>query len=224
MAVTGKGSRNTTGKDGKKKANVTREQLKASGLTLGAYLNQLDRTGKRPGPKASPAPNKGESATRASAAKSAVRTASKNAKPLTGGDAIVAKGNARKASGTPAPTKRKETNPPPTKSATVGTKAKQKPVVPTSKNKGSAEGDAIIAAGNKRRDAAAKKKAMDKQAPPAKSLRAAPVKKPKPKPKPKSEKVLTDGDAIIARGLAKQKAAAVKKKTKSYNKGRGRNI
>ena len=46
--VTGKGGRNVGGK-----ANVTKEQLAASGLSLGAYLNQYDKTGKRPGAKKS---------------------------------------------------------------------------------------------------------------------------------------------------------------------------
>jgi hypothetical protein len=44
--VTGKGGRNAGGK-----ANVTKEQLAASGLSLGAYLNKFDKTGKRPGAK-----------------------------------------------------------------------------------------------------------------------------------------------------------------------------
>jgi len=48
--VTGKGGRNVgTGKD--KKANVTKEQLDASGMSLRNYLNFMDKNGKRP-PKA----------------------------------------------------------------------------------------------------------------------------------------------------------------------------
>jgi hypothetical protein len=34
------------------KANVSAEQLKASGLSLRAYMNQWNKTGKRPGKKA----------------------------------------------------------------------------------------------------------------------------------------------------------------------------
>ncbi len=45
--VTGKGGRNVgEGKD--KRANVTKEQLKSSGMTLRQYLNFMDREGKRP--------------------------------------------------------------------------------------------------------------------------------------------------------------------------------
>ena len=52
--VTGKGGRNVgTGKD--KKANVTKEQLDASGMSLRNYLNFMDKNGKRP-PKAKKAP------------------------------------------------------------------------------------------------------------------------------------------------------------------------
>ena len=49
--VTGKGGRNVgTGRN--KKANVTREQLKDSGMTLRQYLNFMDKEGKRPPKKA----------------------------------------------------------------------------------------------------------------------------------------------------------------------------
>lgn len=48
--VTGKGGRNVgTGRN--KKANVTKEQLDASGMSLRNYLNFMDKNGKRP-PKA----------------------------------------------------------------------------------------------------------------------------------------------------------------------------
>ena len=43
--VTGKGGRNVGGK-----ANVTREQLKAAGVGLTAYLNKFDKLGRRPKP------------------------------------------------------------------------------------------------------------------------------------------------------------------------------
>lgn len=47
--VTGRGGRNVgTGEN--KKANVTREQLKASGVGLTAYLNKFDELGRRPKP------------------------------------------------------------------------------------------------------------------------------------------------------------------------------
>jgi hypothetical protein len=45
--VTGKGGRNV-GEGRDKRANVTREQLKDSGMTLRQYLNFMDREGKRP--------------------------------------------------------------------------------------------------------------------------------------------------------------------------------
>lgn len=49
--VTGKGERNVgTGRN--KRANVTREQLKDSGMTLRQYLNFMDKEGKRPPKKA----------------------------------------------------------------------------------------------------------------------------------------------------------------------------
>jgi len=49
VKVTGRGGRNVgTGEN--KKANVTREQLKASGVGLTAYLNKFDELGKRPKP------------------------------------------------------------------------------------------------------------------------------------------------------------------------------
>ena len=49
--VTGKGGRNVgTGRN--ERANVTREQLKDSGMTLRQYLNFMDREGKRPPKKA----------------------------------------------------------------------------------------------------------------------------------------------------------------------------
>jgi len=52
--VTGKGGRNVgTGRN--KKANVTKEQLDASGMSLRNYLNFMDKNGKRP-PKAKKAP------------------------------------------------------------------------------------------------------------------------------------------------------------------------
>jgi len=45
--VTGKGGRNV-GEGRDKRANVTKEQLKSSGMTLRQYLNFMDREGKRP--------------------------------------------------------------------------------------------------------------------------------------------------------------------------------
>lgn len=45
--VTGKGGRNV-GEGRDKRANVTREQLKETGMTLRQYLNFMDREGKRP--------------------------------------------------------------------------------------------------------------------------------------------------------------------------------
>lgn len=45
--VTGKGGK-TVSKGGKKLANVTREQLKKSGLSLRAYMNKWNKTGTRP--------------------------------------------------------------------------------------------------------------------------------------------------------------------------------
>jgi len=45
--VTGKGGRNV-GEGQDKRANVTREQLKDSGMTLRQYLNFMDKEGKRP--------------------------------------------------------------------------------------------------------------------------------------------------------------------------------
>ena len=45
VKVTGKGGRNVGGK-----ANVTREQLKAAGVGLTAYLNKFDKLGRRPKP------------------------------------------------------------------------------------------------------------------------------------------------------------------------------
>jgi len=49
--VTGKGGRNV-GEGRDKRANVTREQLKDSGMTLRQYLNFMDKEGKRPPKKA----------------------------------------------------------------------------------------------------------------------------------------------------------------------------
>jgi len=49
--VTGKGGRNV-GEGRDKRANVTREQLKETGMTLRQYLNFMDREGKRPPKKA----------------------------------------------------------------------------------------------------------------------------------------------------------------------------
>ena len=49
--VTGKGGRNV-GEGRDKRANVTKEQLKDSGMTLRQYLNFMDREGKRPPKKA----------------------------------------------------------------------------------------------------------------------------------------------------------------------------
>ena len=47
--VTGKGSKTITNSAGKKLANVTKEQLQASGFTsLRAYMNAWNKTGKRP--------------------------------------------------------------------------------------------------------------------------------------------------------------------------------
>lgn len=54
--VTGKGGRNV-GEGQDKRANVTREQLKETGMTLRQYLNFMDKEGKRP-PKASGKPGK----------------------------------------------------------------------------------------------------------------------------------------------------------------------
>lgn len=45
--VTGKGGRNV-GEGRDKRANVTKEQLKSSGMTLRQYLNFMDKEGKRP--------------------------------------------------------------------------------------------------------------------------------------------------------------------------------
>jgi hypothetical protein len=49
--VTGKGGRNV-GEGRDKRANVTREQLQETGMTLRQYLNFMDREGKRPPKKA----------------------------------------------------------------------------------------------------------------------------------------------------------------------------
>jgi len=49
--VTGKGGRNV-GEGRDKRANVTKEQLKSSGMTLRQYLNYVDKEGKRPPKKA----------------------------------------------------------------------------------------------------------------------------------------------------------------------------
>ncbi len=54
--VTGKGGRNV-GEGRDKRANVTREQLQETGMTLRQYLNFMDKEGKRP-PKASGKPGK----------------------------------------------------------------------------------------------------------------------------------------------------------------------
>ena len=47
----GAGSSKTIEHKGKKMANVTKEQLAASGLSLRAYMNQWNETGKRPSAK-----------------------------------------------------------------------------------------------------------------------------------------------------------------------------
>ena len=52
--VTGKGGRNVGG-GAYERANVTKEQLDASGMSLRNYLNFMDKNGKRP-PKAKKAP------------------------------------------------------------------------------------------------------------------------------------------------------------------------
>jgi hypothetical protein len=49
--VWGAGSSKTIEYKGKKMANVTKEQLAASGLSLRAYMNQWNKTGKRPSAK-----------------------------------------------------------------------------------------------------------------------------------------------------------------------------
>ena len=53
----GSGSSKTITRNGKKLANVNKEQLKKSGLTLRGYMNAWNKTGKRPtGKKATPKP------------------------------------------------------------------------------------------------------------------------------------------------------------------------
>ena len=44
----GAGNDKTISRKGKKLANVSKEQLKASGLNLNKYMNQWNKTGKRP--------------------------------------------------------------------------------------------------------------------------------------------------------------------------------
>ena len=56
-AAFGSGSSKTITRNGKKLANVNKEQLKKSGLTLRGYMNAWNKTGKRPtGKKATPKP------------------------------------------------------------------------------------------------------------------------------------------------------------------------
>ena len=56
-AAFGSGSSKTITRNGKKLANVNKEQLKKSGLSLRGYMNAWNKTGKRPtGKKAAPKP------------------------------------------------------------------------------------------------------------------------------------------------------------------------